>query len=162
MFDRIAVTLDGSEYAERALVCSRDLAMLAGASMHLISVLVADEPTAPTDPGREERRHEHWLAYLGQKADELRAAGVVDVSTHVRSGGAARAIAEFAGEVHADLIVMSTQGLGADERYALGSVALKVLMTAPCPVLMVRINKPAPPRGEAEERWQEEGGANVG
>jgi hypothetical protein len=57
---------------------------------------------------------------------------------------------------------MSTQGLGADDRYGLGSVALQVLMTAHCPVFMTRINRPEPPRTLAEERWQGEGGANVG
>jgi hypothetical protein len=35
-------------------------------------------------------------------------------------------------------------------------------MTAPCPVFMVRINRPEPPRNADEERWQEEGGGHVG
>ena len=37
-----------------------------------------------------------------------------------------------------------------------------VPLTTPRPGLMVRINKPEPPQSAAEERWQAEGGANVG
>jgi nucleotide-binding universal stress UspA family protein len=35
--------------------------------------------------------------------------------------------------------VMSTHGIGATGRHALGSVAMRVLQESDCPVLMVRI-----------------------
>jgi nucleotide-binding universal stress UspA family protein len=107
-------------------------------------------------------RNARALAYLEEKAQALREAGVAQVAAHVRTGQPAAVITEVARELHADLIIMSTQGLGADGRYTVGSVALKVLMTAPCPIFMVRINKPEPPKNPEEERWQWEGGANVG
>jgi nucleotide-binding universal stress UspA family protein len=54
--------------------------------------------------------------------------------TSVRSGGVAESIVDFAGEIHADLIMMPTRGLGLMRRYLIGSVAAKVLHDATCPV----------------------------
>lgn len=155
MFNRILTTLDGSEYAERALRYTRDLALMAGAEVRLLTVIPSTSATSDNG-GRAE------LAYLDAQAVDLRAAGVADVATQVRFGEPARLITEAAREQRSDLIVMSTQGVGADGRFALGSVALSVLQTAPCPVFLVRINKPEPAKSPAEERWQSEGGANVG
>jgi nucleotide-binding universal stress UspA family protein len=163
LFGHLVITLDGSEYAERALAYGAELAVLAGAHVSLLTVVAkAGEPLAPRDPERDERRREYWLRYLSGRAEELRAAGAADVSVHAPFGHAARTISDFARQSGADLVVMSTQGLGADEHHGLGSVALKGLMSAPCPVLLVRVAQPPPPRNAAEERWQEEGGANVG
>lgn len=163
MFTQILVPLDGSAYGERALLYAQDLAAIAGARVSLVAVVVSvDSPIVPVPEQPEEHRGRAWLAYLEEKAQALRDAGVSEVAPYVRFGEPARQITELAREQDADLIVMSTEGLGADGRYALGSVALKVLMTAPCPVFMVRINRPQPPRTPAEERWQAEGGANVG
>ena len=131
--------------------------------MSLLAVIpTVHSAGAPAATQPDDQRAKAALAYLKEKAEALHVAGVSDVATQVCHGEPARLITETARELDADLIVMSTQGLGADGRYALGSVALKVLMTAPCPVFLVRINKPEPPRSAAEERWQGEGGANVG
>ena len=50
---------------------------------------------------------------------------------------AAMGIVNEAVERHADLIVMGTRGLTGIKHFALGSVAEKVVRTAPCPVLTV-------------------------
>lgn len=140
MFRHILVTLDGSEYSERALGYARDLAQATGARISLISVILRpDSPHTPTVPKLDEDSRKRALAYLDGKAGTLRAAGVKDVATEVRFGEPASLIADLATERQVDLIAMSTHGLGASGRYALGSIALKVLMTAPCPVFMVRI-----------------------
>lgn len=158
MFRQILTTLDGSEYAERALNYTRDLARIADAHVKLLMVVSATDPSNATNDSRGRAA----LAYLEREAIILREAGISEVETQVMFGEPAQLITEAAREQQADLIVMSTQGLGADGRYAVGSVALQVLMTAPCPVFLVRINKPEPPRTAAEERWQAEGGRNVG
>ncbi len=163
MFKQILTTLDGSEYSERALRYAGELATMAGAQIALLSVVqVASSTFETVDEDAARIRGAQALAYLEEKAQTLRDGGIPDVTTHVRFGQPALAITELARELHADLIAMSTQGLGADGHYTVGSVALKVLMSAPCPVLLVRINKPEPPKNVAEERWQSEGGANVG
>jgi nucleotide-binding universal stress UspA family protein len=52
-------------------------------------------------------------------------------------------IVRVAAEHHAQMIVMGTQGRTGLDRLLLGSVAERVVRTAPCPVLTVR---PGPPR----------------
>jgi nucleotide-binding universal stress UspA family protein len=48
------------------------------------------------------------------------------------------AIVDFAKEINVDLIVMGTHGRGAVAHLLMGSVAERVVRTAPCPVLTVR------------------------
>ena len=55
-----------------------------------------------------------------------------------RSGSPAAEIVKYAKEGDVDLIVMGTHGRGFVAHVVLGSVAEKVVRTAPCPVLTVR------------------------
>jgi nucleotide-binding universal stress UspA family protein len=142
MFRHILVPLDGSEYAERSLKLAAELATTHQASLTLLSVLLRpDSPQIPHVPKLDAQSEERARVYLQARADTARAAGAANVSSEVLFGEAAAAIADFAAANGVDLIAMSTHGLGASGRYALGSVALKVLMTAPCPVLLVRIEE---------------------
>lgn len=74
-----------------------------------------------------------------EAAREVGAAGVACEGVAVESP-AAIAVVEEARERQADLIVMGTRGLTGLKHLALGSVAERVVRTAPCPVLAV----PAP------------------
>jgi nucleotide-binding universal stress UspA family protein len=56
----------------------------------------------------------------------------------VRAGNPAKEIVDYAKERQADLIVMGTHGRTMVSHALLGSVAEKVVRTAPCPVLTVR------------------------
>jgi nucleotide-binding universal stress UspA family protein len=56
----------------------------------------------------------------------------------LRSGFAAAEIVRYAKEQNIDLIVMGTHGRGFVAHAVMGSVAEKVVRTAPCPVLTVR------------------------
>lgn len=169
MFSQIVVTLDGSEYSERALPYVRELARLTGARVHILSVVRAsDPPSVPPAGTPADDRRQRWQQYLAPHAETLRRDGVSEVAASIRGGDEpAAVITQFAREVGADLIVLSTEGLGkqslgAEDPFGLGGVAASVLATASCPVFVVRINPPEPPRTLAEERWQDEGGANVG
>lgn len=163
MFQRILVTLDGSAYGERVLDYVPDLARIAGAHVTLLTVL-PEEPTPLGSSGREasEERMTPFRTYMSGIADRLAAEGLEEVQVELRSGSPARTIVQTARELQADLIAMSTQGLGAEQEQGLGGVAAKVLASASCPVFMVRISRPLPPQTSAEQRWQSEGGANVG
>ncbi len=61
----------------------------------------------------------------------------------VRPGAPAAEIVRYAQEAKIDLIVMGTHGRGFVGHMVMGSVAEKVVRTAPCPVLTVR----TPPTG---------------
>ena len=62
----------------------------------------------------------------------------VQIQVDVRFGHGAKAIAEYAAEQAIDLIVMGTHGRTGMAHLLLGSVAERLLRTAPCPVLTVR------------------------
>jgi len=157
MFNHILIPLDGSDYGERVLGYAADLASISGARVTLLTIVPSDGQLAE-DQGEAAR----CRAYLAEHATTLTNLGVEVVETDVRSGVIAAAIVEAARVLEVDLIAMSTQGLSAESDEGLGSVASQVLVSAPCPVFMVRIRRPDPPKGVAEERWQSEGGANVG
>jgi universal stress protein A len=59
----------------------------------------------------------------------------------LRTGVAHEEIVKTAAEEGADYIVMGTHGRGALDRLLLGSVADRVVRTAPCPVVTVRQRK---------------------
>lgn len=140
MFRNILVPLDESEYSERALSHAQELASANEGRVTLLTVLLRpDSPNIPHVPKLDAASEQRAQVYLDGIVERVRASGFQNVETHVAFGEPAGAIADLAKSGDADLIVMSTHGLGASGRYALGSVALKVLMTAPCPVLMVRI-----------------------
>jgi nucleotide-binding universal stress UspA family protein len=163
MFSHILVTLDGSAYSERALAYVLDLAEPAQARVTLLAVVTSGDGLREADAGdREAARVRTHRTYLEGHAAALRNLGIADVTIEVRTGLAATTITQTALELGAGLIMMSTQGLGAEQEQALGSVALKVLSSASCPVFMVRIERPQPPQTPAEETWQSEGGGNVG
>ena len=139
MFENIVVSLDGSAYSEQALSAAAELAMLSKAKLHLLTVVLAYKqahvPVVPRLDQQTEARAEDYLRPLASAARERG----VEVATYVRHGAPAEEIVRLATETKAGLITMSTHGIGATGLHALGSVAMKVLETSPCPVLMIRI-----------------------
>lgn len=149
MFTHLLVPLDGSDYALRALKCAEDLAQATGARLTLLGVLMRPEGTATTQAEKpDERSRARLHSDLDSLAREVEARSELSqVDAEVRFGEPAHQITDYAKTGDVDLIVMSTQGLGATGQYSLGSVALEVLKTAACPVFMLRI----PSHGAAEQ-----------
>jgi nucleotide-binding universal stress UspA family protein len=75
---------------------------------------------------------------LGQARESALAAGADTVDTRLLEGFAASATVDFAGAGSFDLIVMGTHGRKGIQHFLLGSVAERVVQTAPCAVLTVR------------------------
>ena len=75
--------------------------------------------------------------YLESHAELLQAVGL-DVGIDVRFRPAADAIVEAADGQHAKMIVMATHGYSGIKRWALGSIADKVLHATTTPLLLVR------------------------
>jgi nucleotide-binding universal stress UspA family protein len=82
------------------------------------------------------------LRYIGEKIAALGVTGPV-YHTHVRRGDPARAIAQTAAEVGADLIVVGTHKRPRLKTLVLGSTAERVMSNTVCPV-MVAGPRPAP------------------
>jgi len=137
---RILLPLDGSEFAKQALPLATELATCANAELILFEAVPPKLEAYPGIP----LPSDVLIALRDGALDELRAlAGELhqyglQVSTMVVTGHAAEKIIETAGLHQADLIVMATHGYGGLKRWALGSVADKVLHATTTPLLLVR------------------------
>jgi nucleotide-binding universal stress UspA family protein len=77
-------------------------------------------------------------AQLAELAGRARAAGVAETQCQVGCGDPATDIVDLATTGGYGLIVMGTHGRGRLQHALLGSVAEKVIRSAPCPVMTVR------------------------
>ena len=136
MFDRFLVPTDFSAPSEAALGYARTLAGTFGGALHVLHVLDSEFlRVALGDP------HDQETAALRQLHDRLtdddrrrfRAFAIVE-----RSDEPADAIASYARTHDIDVIVMGTHGRTGMKHLLAGSVAEKVVRTAPCPVLTLR------------------------
>jgi nucleotide-binding universal stress UspA family protein len=160
VFRKILVPIDFSETAETALHYAKELARQSGGELHLLHVcedpmLLAGWPMLPDGPAPE----------VGEQAAALREQLEALVTPQERVDLKARAhvivgqptglaIARYALEGEFELIVMGTHGRGALTHALMGSVAEKVVQSAPCPVLTIR---QAAHRRLAAERLREAG-----
>jgi nucleotide-binding universal stress UspA family protein len=143
-FQRILVPLDGSELARRALPLAAELAAASQAELLLLSVatppiMIAPEMITPVplyDVTLAARKGQLQVE-LDALADNL-AREQFTVRSLVTAGFAAEAIVDIALEHRADLIVMATHGHSGIRRWALGSVADKVLHATKTPLVLVR------------------------
>ena len=142
----ILVPIDFSPSAEEAMTWAIDLARRYGASLLVAHVL---QPVAwpaspdglmltPTDLLATTRRE--LDASLERTRASIEAAGIRATSA-LLDGTPAAEIAALARRASADLVVMGTHGRTGLQHALLGSVAEKVLRTAPCPVLTVRMRQ---------------------
>jgi nucleotide-binding universal stress UspA family protein len=135
VFKTIVWATDGSPSALNALTVAKGLAQETGARLVIVHV----EEAVVSPAGVLVDSDERLLAGLHRKAQEFQDEGLdADVfSARASGGGAARMIVDLAMEAGADLIVAGNRGHGPLAGIFLGSVALRLLQTAPCPVLMV-------------------------
>jgi nucleotide-binding universal stress UspA family protein len=149
-YQKIMVTLDGSELAAKALPEARRMAGLFGAEVLLLRVVdnkyerelhAAPEPVAGQASGRTQfhtnQQLQAVIAAQGALAADMTSQGIRATSL-VEAGEPAHVIVETAAREAADLLVMSTHGRTGLRRLVYGSVAERVLQGAPCPVLLVR------------------------
>lgn len=80
----------------------------------------------------------HALPKLEEWLDELQVDHPKEFNLEVRVGSPANEITQYASEANQDLIVTGTHGRTGLQRMWIGSVADRVVKTAPCPVLTVR------------------------
>lgn len=145
---KILCPTDFSEVSLVAVSRVEELARRTGAAVYLINVIPV-QPVLPTDPNfgfniPEYERHLHSEAEHGLRelAQPLHAQGI-QTRTFIGHGDAADEIVRIAEQERVDLIVISTFGKTGWRRLAFGSVAEKVVRSAPCPVLTVRgVTKP--------------------
>lgn len=132
----ILFATDFSESSDVAGRVARDYARQFGARLHLLHVVWPGADPAMPPP-------------LGKLREELGEG--VPTLTVVESGQPAAQIVRYAERHGIDLIVVGTHGRTGFTRVLLGSVAERVLRTAPCPVLTVTREPRGGPQVEAAE-----------
>jgi len=141
-FKTILVATDFSQASEHALAYAQALATSFGSTLHLLHVVpdpvlasawseaYAYDLTALGESLRSEAEQQ-----LTERAKSIRD---VAVTTEALVGSPAGTIAGTAAERGVDLIVMGTHGRSGFSHLFMGSVAERVVRSAPCPVLTVR------------------------
>lgn len=162
---RVLVPTDFSETADEALDYALLLAARFGASLELLHVLddpfvteglaaeayMSEAPVMRSALLREaQNRLDRRVAPLRSASDYEGWPGLVRVDAEVLFGHGAKTIAEYAQDREVDLIVMGTHGRTGVAHLLLGSVAERLVRTAPCPVLTVRRAKPRRERAPLE------------
>ena len=141
MFSRILVPTDFGGPSEAAIEYARMLARTFGGSLQLLHVLdnvflrpVVGDPHALEDAVLK-RLHDR---FTDEDRKALHATAAVE-----RSDEPADEIVSYVRTTETDLLVMGTHGRTGVAHLLLGSVAEKVVRTAPCPVLTARERPPA-------------------
>jgi len=143
LFRRVVVPTDFSDCAEAAWALAQRVASAVRSEVVLVHVFVephlygetpfsADQTKRTIEEGRKwvEGELERWAAAARDKG--------LAVRTLILDGVAYQRVVELASEERADLVIMGTHGRGGVSRALVGSVADRVIRSAPCPVLTVR------------------------
>ena len=139
MFSRILVAVDGSESSKKAFDKSVFLAQKCNSKLYVVNVVLDWEYGGDS-------------AATFELIDELRARGTelleqckkqalqsnVQVETVLEQGDYAHEIIEVAKRKDCELIIMGSRGMSPIKELMLGSVSLKVMHHASCPVMVVR------------------------
>ncbi len=138
----ILVPVDFSKHSAEALDYAIGVAQKFGAKLHLLHCYpINPGGIAPygivLPDGFEREIRQAATQHLEEWSEKARGEGLA-VEISLTPLFPSRAIAEEATEISADLIVMSTYGLSGIKHALLGSVAERILRTAPCPVLTVK------------------------
>lgn len=143
----ILVPLDGTAAAEAALDTAGDLADALHAGLHLVMVVASedsvrgDRPAATLLPAATraelDMEEQDAAGYLDGLAAELKVPLPI-VTTEVRRGSTASALAEEAAEPGVGLVVLATHGRAGVQAIWTGSVAAQLLTRTRAPVLLLR------------------------
>ena len=140
-FQKILVSLDGSEHSNRALEAAIQIAKGLSSKLALITVVLVT-PVAPA-AGPElavvaiQQSRERGKITLARAEAKAKSENI-EVETELADGNAVEAIVKKAKEENFDLIVMGARGLSTIKKIFVGSVSEGVIKNAPCPVLIVK------------------------
>lgn len=140
-YKHIVVAVDGSEASENAFKKALDIVKRNDARLILAHVI--DSRTFATaeayDRTLAERAEEYAKELLDSYVDNAHKVGVTNLVRCVEYGSPKVKIAkEVAANFGADLIICGATGMGAVERFLIGSVSESITRYASCDVLVVR------------------------
>lgn len=138
------IPIDGSPFAENVFPRAQGIVALFNAKVWFLSVV--NVPGGFSALQQEMQSMEDQVArsirnYCTSLESRLQKAQKTNYEFAIRKGDPAETICAFTAENKIDLIAMSTHGRSGISRWALGSVADKVLRSSPKPILLVRAEK---------------------
>jgi len=140
MFENILLAVDGSDYAMKAAQVASNLANAMNSQTLRIVIAYDTIPVHIGDPYMQNAINARISESeeILQRAVQVVWAVSAQIYTEMIEGNPAETIIELARSRNSDLIIMGARGLGKLAGLPLGSTSQKVLMLAPCPVLIVR------------------------
>ena len=138
MFKKVLVPLDGSKLAEKILPRVERFIRDSQAEVHLLRVVVSYQLDPREEKEERARLMQEAWDYLEKIVSRLRKKRIKAYAVVVYGKDAVQ-ICDFARKNRFDLIAMATHGRSAISRWALGSVADKVLRCSAVPVMLIRV-----------------------
>jgi nucleotide-binding universal stress UspA family protein len=137
MFKTIALAVDGSNHAHRAVPIAAELAKLSGGKVLVLHVREHDRARGQA---WELETQEEAEAVVKRTLDEVKKAGASGEGDVIRAlhGTVAQALIDSARDHKADIIVVGSRGLTDLTGLVLGSVAHKVIHLSDKPVVVAR------------------------
>ncbi len=139
MLKKILLAHDGSTFGAAALRQSAELALLAGAELHMLGIVVTTgymalaEGNGAIDVWGIERRNLQPL--LDAAVQDLSARGVKVIAI-VREGEPSEEIIAYARAISADMVVLGHTKKGIIARWLQGSVGNRLIGHLPCSLLI--------------------------
>jgi nucleotide-binding universal stress UspA family protein len=145
----ILVATDGSTYGDAAAAEAISMAKQLGSRLTALSV-VHSESMSPMDIVSSQMQRdliaEKEMKEAEQNVKKVKDAAVaagIKTDALIMGGKPSEAIIQTAKDKQADLIVLGSHGKTGVEKLLVGSVAERVIVLSPCPVLVVKKNKEA-------------------
>lgn len=136
--------LCGTDFSKNAVQASRTAALLAAHTGRSLTLLHASsEPTGRLNRKKRARVLETANRRMQRELAQASDAGATKVKATVTFGETpGRAIVSYTAHEHPELVVVSSLGKSAFDRWTLGSVSETVAQEAPAPTLVIRDAKP--------------------
>jgi nucleotide-binding universal stress UspA family protein len=141
---RVLFATDLSPASRRAFTAALRVSQAVGAQLTIVHVIGPVSPTVPEqyidgltlELLRKQSRD--WSARQLRKLADRASRSGIRARVLLLDGDPVAQIARGARSQHADLIIVGTHGRRGLTKFVLGSVAGRVITTAPCPVMTVR------------------------
>ncbi len=138
MYNNILVAFDGSEFSRSALIESSNWIKRHGGKIIMVHAVYFDEGEFTIAPEQREKRFEIGKNICYQSRENISAEFNIEVESIVCEGEPPEVIVDIAREKRVELISMGTYGRKGLKRLIMGSVTSKVILNAPCDVMVVK------------------------
>lgn len=138
-WDTIVLATDGSRYSVAAADKALNIAASYGGAITAVSVVDVNDEFLVLAPEIVEKLIKEAISFTDNFKERAMAANI-KTDAIVREGETAEVITELAGAIKADMIIMGSHGKTGVKKFLMGSVTEKVIGSAPCPVMVVRIH----------------------